>query len=229
MPGKAQAKWRVRAIAIGATLLAVTACGIGLWSARWRAIRAGDSQATRAYGEGQWAVAAELARQTLAVRKDDPAALKLLARASARLGRDTAAMAIYQRRLDEKELEAEDHLLLGLMLLRRGRNDLAGREWKKVLDAGQVSPRSLEELVRLCVKGRRWEEAILAADRLSLQPGWEARGSMMLGTIRLELNNVPGAAQLFRQALELDPAVVDRSHDPTPLRKLIARTFLRTS
>jgi predicted CXXCH cytochrome family protein len=229
MPGKAQAKGGLRAVAIGAILLALTACGIGLWTARWRTISDVDSRANRAYGGGQWTVAAELARQTLAVRKDDPAALRVLARASARLGRDDAARAIYQRRLDEKELEAEDHLLLGLMLQRQGRNDIAAREWKKVLDAGQVSSPMLEELARLCAKGRRWDEAILATDRLSHQPGWEARGSLMLGTIRLELNNVPGAALLFRRALELDPAVVDKSHDPTPLRKLIARTFLQTT
>ena len=35
---------------------------------------------------------------------------------------------------------------------------------------------------------------------------------MMLGTIRVELNNVPGAAESFRRALELDPAEVDKSH-----------------
>ena len=96
-----------------------------------------------------------------------------------------------------------------------------------MLEAGQVSPHLLEELARLYVQGRRWDEAILATERLSRQPGWEARGSMMLGTIRLELNNVPGAALSFRRALDLDPAVIDKSHDPTPLRKLIARTFLR--
>ncbi len=196
---------------------------------RVRAITDRGSRATHAYSGGQWAAAAELARQTLAVRKDDPAALRLLARASARLGRDDTAKAIYQRRLDEKGLEAEDFLLLGLMLQREGRADGAARAWKKVLEAGEVSPPSLEELARLCVQGRRWDEAIPAAERLSRQPGWEARGLLMLGTIRVELNNMPDAAELFRRALDLDPAVVDTSHDPTPLRKVIARTFLRMS
>jgi len=209
--------------------MAVTACVVGLWSARWRAITDRDSRAIRAYSGGKWTAAAELARQTLAVHKDDPAALRLLARAWGRLGRDDAAMAIYQRRLDEKGLEAEDHLVLGLMHQRHGRADAAARAWKKVLEAGQATPRSLEELARLCVQGRHFAEAILATEQLSRQPGWEARGSMMLGTIRLELNDVPGAAELFRRALDLDPAVVDSSHDPTPLRKVIARTFLRMS
>jgi tetratricopeptide (TPR) repeat protein len=228
MPGMAQGKRR-RAVAIGATVLALAACGIWFWLTSWRAMTDRDSQADRAYSGGQWAAAAEFARQTLAVRKDDPAALRALARASARLGRDDAAMAIYQRRLGEKGLEAEDHLLLGLLYQRHGRADAAARAWKKAIEAGDVSPQSLEELARVCVQGRHWDEAIGATERLSRQPGWEARGSMMLGTIRVELNNVPGAAELFRRALELDPAVVDESHDPTPLRKVIARTFLQMS
>jgi tetratricopeptide (TPR) repeat protein len=227
MKGVAREQRRLRVAAIGATLLAVTACGIGLWSARLRAINDPVSRAAHAYSRGDWTAAAELARQTLAVRKDDPAALRLWARASARLGRDDAAMAIYQRRLDEKGLEAEDHFLLGLMHQRHGRVDAAARAWKKVREADQVSPQSLEELGRLLIQGRHWDDAILVTERLAKQPGWEARGSMMLGTIRVELNNVPGAAESFRRALELDPAEVDKTRLPTTLRKAIARTFLR--
>ena len=52
---------------------------------------------------------------------------------------------------------------------------------------------------------------------------------MMLGTIRVELNNLGDAAQLFHRALELDPAVIDKSHESIPLSKLVARTFLRTN
>jgi len=229
MPGVTQRKRQRRAVAIAAVLMAVTACAIGLSFARWRATADHGSAAIRAYSAGQWASAAKLARQSLAVHKDDPEALRLFARASARLGRDAAATAIYQRLPGENALEAEDHLLLGLIHQRNGRADAAARAWRKVNEAGAVSPHLLEELARYCARGRHFEEAVLATERLSLQPGWEARGSMMLGTIRLELNNVPGAAQLFRRALELDPAVVGASHDPNPLRKVIARTFLRVN
>jgi predicted CXXCH cytochrome family protein len=136
-------------------------------------------------------------------------------------------MAIYERRLDEKRLEPEDHLLVGSLHQRRGQTDAAARAWKKVLEAGEVSPHVLEELARLCVMGHRWEEAIPATERLIAKPGWEARGAMLLGTIRAALNNVPGAAKSFRRALELDPAEVDNSQNPIRLRKLIAQTFLR--
>jgi len=208
-------------------LLAVTSSAIGVWYT-W-SLRSSDplTRAVHAYDGGHWATAAELARRALNSRRDDPAALRLLARSSARLGRADAAIGIYTRRLDEKAIEAEDHVLLGQAYERRGQVDAAARTWNKVLEAGQVSPRSLDELARLHLQGRRWEQAIAVTERLSRQPGWEARGSMMLGTIRASLNNVPGAALSFRRALDLDPAAVDKSHDPTQLRKLIARTFLR--
>ena len=61
MPERVRSARRSRTVAIGATLMAVTACGLGLWSARWRASTDRDSRAIRAYGGSQWAAAAELA------------------------------------------------------------------------------------------------------------------------------------------------------------------------
>jgi predicted CXXCH cytochrome family protein len=138
-------------------------------------------------------------------------------------------MPIYERRLDDKMLEPEDHLLIGLLHQRQGQTDAAAGAWKKLLEADEVSPHILEELARLCILKHRWEEAIPATERLSAQPGWEARGAMLLGTIRAALNNFPDAAKSFRRALDLDPAEVDNSQNPMQLRKLIARTFLRMS
>jgi tetratricopeptide (TPR) repeat protein len=227
MAGISQEKRDSRGVAIATTVLAVSACAIGIWYAMSHESTDPLSRAARAYDAGQWATAAELARQALNIRRDDPAALRLLARSSVRLGRDHAALAIYSRRLVGKAIEAEDYVLLGQAHARRGQGAVAAKAWNEVLEAVPVSPRSLDELARLHVQGRRWEQAIPVAERLSRQPGWEARGSMMLGTIRAKLDDVPGAAESFRRALVLDPAEVDKSHDPTPLRKLIARTFLR--
>jgi predicted CXXCH cytochrome family protein len=229
MSATARRKRWAGGVTIGAAVVAITACAIAFWAARWRVLGEPASRAEALYQSGQWAAAAELARQGLSVRKDDPAALRLLARASARLGRATAALAIYERRLGESQLEAEDQLLLGVILELKGQPDAAARAWKKALDIGKSTPGVLEELGRLHVHARRWDDALRVTDRLSGQPGWEARGSMMLGTIRAELNNVPGAALSFGHALKLDPAEVDKSHEPIKLRKLIARTFLRVA
>lgn len=229
MPGSGRKKRRLRSALIGAALVAVTACGIGLWAARSRAVADPAARAASAYAEGNWAEAVRLARQTLAVHKDDPAALRLLARASARLGRDQAAMAIYEHRLSAQGLEIEDRLLRGLMHQRHRQADAAAREWKQVLEASEVAPKSLEELGLFYMNAGEFDNALLVVRRLGKVPGWEARGSMMQGTIRVDLNNIPGAAESFRQALKLDPAEVDRSRNPLGLRKAIARTFLQVA
>jgi predicted CXXCH cytochrome family protein len=227
MPGISQGKRYLRGIAVGAALLAVTAGAIASWYASANRTTAALARAAHAYEQRQWAGAASLARRALEIRPDDPAALRLLARSSVRLGHADTAIAIYTRRLGPKDLEAEDDLLLGQVYERRGQPELAMQTWSKMLEPGRDSPRWLDEIARLHIQGKRWDQAIAVTERLSRQPGWEARGWMMLGTIRASINNVPDAALSFRRAMEIDPAEVDKSHNPIPLRKLIARTFLR--
>ena len=66
-----------------------------------------------------WPAAEARARSVLKTNSSDPHALRLLARTSARQGRDESAEAIY-RRLGTKFMEAEDFFLLGRGLLGRG-------------------------------------------------------------------------------------------------------------
>jgi tetratricopeptide (TPR) repeat protein len=216
----------LRWVAIGASLLAVGALAMG-WYARSR--RAADpmARASAAYAKGDWSAAAELARTALSTRRDDPAALRLLARSSVRLGRDDVAAAIYARRLDGQELDSQDHFLLGLAHERMGHADAAAREWQKVVDAARPDPLALEELARLQLQRRRLDEAVLAAELLSRQPGREARGLMIKGTIKAAIQDVHGAAESFRNAIRLDHGELDQAKDPKRLRKLAARTFLR--
>src|SRR5262245_1022749 len=211
MPGIAQYKWRLRTATIAAVMAALTigVTGVSRLRSQWSINPL--SQASHAYNEGRWETAAELARRALTAQRNDPAALRLLARSLARLGRADAAIGIYTRRFDPNRFEPEDYLLLGQAYERRGRVGEAAQTWNRVLDSGQVAPRSIDELARLHLQARRWEEAIPVTELLSRQPGWEARGSMMLGTIRATLNNVPGAAESFRRALAFDPAEVDNS------------------
>ncbi len=199
MAGNGHEKRDLRRVAIGAALLAVIACAVGLRYAWLRPRTDPLSRATRAYDAGQWATAADLARQALTIDRDDTAALRLLARTSVRLGRDDAAVTLYNRRLVGRPVEAEDYVLLGQAYARQGQAASAAKAWNKVLEANPSPPRVLEELVRLHVQGRRWQEAIPVAERLSRQPGWEARGFMMLGTIRAKLDDIPAAAESFQR------------------------------
>ena len=79
------------------------------------------AEAVSAYEAKDWRRAADLARSMLKSKKDDPGALRVYARASARLEHDSAAASIYSGRLDASKLEGEDRLLLGLMNARAGR------------------------------------------------------------------------------------------------------------
>jgi predicted CXXCH cytochrome family protein len=225
MPRDLRKKGRRLVVAIGVPLAAVVAYVITgvVWSRR-----APDPIALqRAYERGDQPVATKLARDLLKLRHDDPTALRVLARSAARQGRDDGALAIYTQRLDGNELEAEDYVILGAIYERKGQAEAADRALNKVLVAGALTPQTLDELARVQLRRRRWKEAAPIAERLSQQPGWEARGSMMLGTIRSSLNNFRGASESFRHALDVDPAEIDRSEEPTKLRKLIAITFLR--
>jgi predicted CXXCH cytochrome family protein len=227
MPGADQSKrtrWR---LAISAGLIGGALCFLGVYYVASR--RAADplTRGVAAYDAGHWDAAAGLARDALKLRPDDVLALRLLARSSTRLGRDEAARAIYSRRPVQLAIEAEDYIVMGLSLERRGQAEAAARAWEKAVESDEVSPRALDEVARLYLRGRRYEEAARLAERLCAQKGWEAPGLLMLGSIRATLNDPAAAALSFRRALDLDAAAVDRSGDPAKLRTLIGRTFLR--
>jgi tetratricopeptide (TPR) repeat protein len=224
---------------LGSVLLALVACGIGLWAAWSRLFPDPWTQGRRAYDRRDWSAAARSARAILKTREGDPAALRLLARSSVQMGRDDPALAIYTRRLANQAMQAEDYLLWGVALKHRGQQDLALQVWNKALEAEPVPPGTLDELIPLfCEKGNQTgspehlrrhpiDQAARAADRLREEPGWESRGDLMLGSIRVALNDLPGAAEAFRRVLSLDPKEIDNSREPSQLRKLIARTLLR--
>ena len=118
------ARWRVESTMKGPKLFAAICAalagtaGLVVWIAREQA---GDPlvQAARAYGRDDWRSAEAQARLVLKTNSSDPHALRLLARTSARQGRDESAEAIY-RRLGTKFMEAEDFFLLGRGLLGGG-------------------------------------------------------------------------------------------------------------
>ena len=185
-------------VAIGSVLLAVVACGIGLLVAWPRWFSDPLEQGRRAYDRGDWNAAARSAREILSMRQGDPAALGLLARSSVQLGRDDAAIRIYNRLLEAKTVQAEDYLLLGVVLKRQGQEDGAMWAWVQALEAEPASAQTLAALAQLFHKvavetetpesmmPHPLDAAARAAERLRRQPGWESRGEMTLGIIRGE-------------------------------------------
>lgn len=184
--------------------------------------------AARAYEQGAWREAASGAREILRSEPGRREAMKLLARAEARLGRDQFARSIYQR-LDPTGLEAEDYFLVsrGLIaegLLAQGRDGLV-----RALRLDPGHPESLLELVRLDRRSDRLSEAGERAARLAERPRWEARGLVLLGLVRLGQQDPAAAARSFRSALTRDPALVGvEEGSPDEVRKWLVESLLRT-
>jgi tetratricopeptide (TPR) repeat protein len=96
-------------------VIIVVVCGIGLCWGWYRYLSSPVARGTAAYKRGQWSKALELAQEHLRAAKDDPEALRLLARASARLGSFPWVRSTYDL-LGPRALQAEDSFLLGLGL-----------------------------------------------------------------------------------------------------------------
>lgn len=229
MSAAGHGKQRLRSAVIGIIALSIGASAVAVWYSVSSRLTPPLKRASQAYEASNWDQAAAFARQSLKNLPNDPLSLRLLARSSARAGRHDVALAIYDRRLDQTLLDAEDFLLLGRIFALRGQHEAAARSWGKVLQAVPAEPRMLNELVRVHLQADRKDEAAQVSELLSRQPGWEARVLLMLAGIQASLNDVPGSAQSFRRALDLEPSAIDRTREPIKLRKLVARTFLRVS
>ncbi len=71
-------------------------------------------------------------------------------------------------------------------------------------------------------------EALEAAERLSRLPGWEVRGSILLGRLRLDLLDPAGAAAAFGQALDRDPRLDGTGTTPLEVETLLIRGLLQS-
>jgi tetratricopeptide (TPR) repeat protein len=193
----------------------------GTWAAGWKSLERGVS----AYGRGEWRAAEAEARAVLKARPADAVALRLLARASARQGRDEAAEAIY-RRLGTRRMEAEDLFLLGRGLLGHGQVGPALASLGAARDAQPDHAETLDALARYWAGIHSMTDALEAAERLSHRPGWEVRGSVLLGRLRSELLDPTGAADALAAALERDPGLHGIGSDPREIGKLLVRCLL---
>jgi tetratricopeptide (TPR) repeat protein len=183
--------------------------------------------ARRAYQKGEWDRTAALARRQLKRVTGDTEALRLLARASARLGRDDAATAIYKDRLGAERMQAEDHFLFGLMLVRLGQNETALQVLEKAAREDSNHSELLASLAQQALALGRLELADATARNLSRRSEWEARGLLLLGEVQHLLDNPSGASLALEQGLRRDPAARGLPLEPGYYRRLLARTWLK--
>jgi tetratricopeptide (TPR) repeat protein len=209
-------------IVLGAFALAV----LGLAWANWRRDPNAMEQGASAYAQRDYRRATEVARRRLKGAPEDVEALRLLARATARLGRDIPANALFAR-LGSARLQAEDLYLLGLGLDRAGRKEEAGGLWEKGLALQSDHPETIAQLIIRDTAQNRLAEAAQLAERLARQPGWELRGELDLGALRAELSDPAGAAATLRRALKRPEAADLDLATRNFYRKLLARNLLR--
>lgn len=214
--------WIVAGLIGGVLLIATVSIVIQTWSGS-NPLASGIS----AYERGDWSEALASARRRLDAAKSDPAALRLFARASARLGRDDSAEAIY-RRLGTEHMKAEDFFLLGRGLLRSGRSGPGLVSLRAARDADPDHAETLDALAERYAAAGATAEAADAAERLSRQPGWEVRGRIRLAPLRHGLHDPAGAANAIRQALAADPRLHDAVMTPAEASKLLAVCLLES-
>lgn len=215
---------KVSLAGLGLASLLAAAAGIG-WQA-FDAMRDKRNRAFEAYREGAWQEAEEVARSLIRSRPADEGLQRLLARLSARQGRDEAAEAIY-RRLGVTRMEPEDLFLLGRGLLKRGELGPALAAFGAARDADPNHPETLEALAQYWLDHQALLDSLEAAKRLAEQPGWELRGLLALAHAKGQLLDPDGAAEALKTAFRLDPALKGAGIDRREAVKLLATSLLQ--
>jgi tetratricopeptide (TPR) repeat protein len=217
-----QSRWKW--IGVLAALGGVTIASV--WMARNLLASDPLKSGWRAYAEGNWEKALELARERLKVTRDDTEALRLLARSSIRLGRDSSGMAVYSQ-VGPNAMTADDLCVLGIALTRSG-NNRALEVWEQACAAEPNHAETLFELTRAYARNDRLDKAIKYARRLAECPGWEGQAKALQGAIALARSDPDEALAFWRSVLEQKTSEKEGTNTPVVPPKEFARALLQT-
>jgi tetratricopeptide (TPR) repeat protein len=210
----------------GLAAIAIIIGGVGL-AAAWSRLFPGPlARGQQAYERQDWAGAAALAKAALKEQPGRTEGLKLLARASARLGRDDAAQGLYNR-LGTQRMEPEDYFLVGSLMVRRGRLDLAEKVLQLSRKGEHDRPEAIYALAELCLQRDRLADATQLAARLGKFQGWEAVRALTLGKVHMALDDPASAGAAFEEALGRDPWLKGSETSPAEASNLLVRALLR--
>jgi tetratricopeptide (TPR) repeat protein len=186
----------------------------------------GPLAARQAYERKNWQQAADWARSRLKIDESDTSALRMLARTSIRMGKDSTATAIYNGRLRGEPMEPEDYYLMGLLYTRQGDEESALKAWSKGVAETPEQPEMLLSLANLMARRQHFDETVDLAGRLARIPGWESAGLLLLGTARFSLEDYSAAVAALQKGLELDPEATAAPLEASVYRKILARGLL---
>jgi cytochrome c553 len=217
----------VRGWVFGAVLGAVLLVAAGLLRGA-RPFRAlGPATAESAYARGDWDGAFRLARQRLRTAPRDERALRTLARASLRLGREQPALGIYGGLGGTATMRAEDLYLLGRHFRARGEPALAAHCWDQALKEDPRHAELLRAVALAELDAGKFDAAAQHAARLAALAGWDAPGTLLLGRARLGEDDDEAALAAFRHGLQRDPTARGAGLSAAGYRTLMARVLLR--
>jgi tetratricopeptide (TPR) repeat protein len=209
-----------------AAALILTAIGVTVtWAgARWAADPLAEGRA--AYERRDYRRASTLARDRLKAEPENSEAVRLLARATAREGRDKMALDLFQR-LDSGRYQAEDFFLIAVGLERAARRrDLARGALERALERDPDHPDSLFVLAQFDAANDDLYAAADRAGQLARIAGWEGRGSVLLGSYLRDLSDPAGAAEALDRGLRLDPVLKGATLSPEEARLALVRCRL---
>ncbi len=184
------------------------------------------AEASAAYQKGDWSGTEKKARDRLKKKRDDRDALRLLARALFRQGRDQPATAISEK-LPASTMTAEDYFLLGQACVRSQKLDVAIKVWQRAV---QIEPGHFETLLALeqtLYRLGRLADAESEVKRMRALPGREGLADLMLGQIRVQQADKAGAIMPFEGALKASEQW-STLVDPVVVVKQLARCLLET-
>ena len=167
----------------------------------------------KAYAESHWDTASVLARERLKQSSGDREALRLLARSSIQLGRDSTAMVIYEQ-LGSSAMLAEDLYLLGVSLGRTGNRQGSIEVWQQALKAEPDHPATLYEMTQVYLRADRFHSAAAAASHLAQHSTWKDQADVLMGQIELKRENPGKAGELWQQVLGASPLLLEGSKHP---------------
>ena len=220
------ARGRHRLLKLTTGLIVILAVGLPLsWA--WPHLFPDQlAKAHMAYDRHDWLTTAAMARDKLREETGNTDALRLLARAYSRMGRDDAAQELFSR-LGNHAMEPEDFVLLGSGLIRQDRIEPAIAVLEQARSLAPSHAETLYELARLYAQLKRFDDATTLAAQLAAIAGWESRGSVILGILHQERANPASAAKALDHALQADPQLKGAPASPIEVRKLLARTLLK--
>lgn len=212
------------------SMILIIACGscIAIFYPK-QAPNPANTNAQKAYDSGDWATAARLANQQLRTDRADQEAVRILARSSAREGRDDIATSLYENRLGLRAMQAEDHFLLGRIIAGQGNSDLALGIWEKALKTDPDHAEMLESFACMSAQKMHLEEAVTAVSRLAGRPGLEAKGLLLQGIFKSLMEDPAGSAKSIGQALQIDDKIQSSFMTSDQQMKLFIKDLLRTS